>query len=234
MLSVVIPSYNHEKYLASNVPEIRQFLQNMGIGHEIIVVDDGSSDGTAETSARLGCRLIRNNRNMGKGISLKRGFLKADGRYILATDTDLAVPIEEFGKLWEHRDNDIVLGSRRTEGSRVTDVTRTRRILGSANYVLIKRILNLGVNDTQCGFKLFNADKLKSILKKTEASGFLFDAELLLLAELSGFSIKEVGVRWISRPDSRIVIWRHPPEMLLELLNIFFKKKTGAYDGKSP
>jgi dolichyl-phosphate beta-glucosyltransferase len=228
MLSVVIPSYNHRYYLEKNVPKIMRYLEKKGELFEIIVVDDGSSDGTGDAAEKLGVRYLRNQRNRGKGYSLRRGISAAKGDHILMTDTDLAAPIENLEKLWAHRDKDLVFGSRRVKGACVESLTVQRKILGGAYHIFLRCLLRLPIQDTQCGFKLFSS-RVKGIAGKCRIDGFAFDTELAFLARKKGLSMKEVGICWEAQPDSRVVVWKHPFQMLGEVITILMNDARGVY-----
>jgi dolichyl-phosphate beta-glucosyltransferase len=229
MLSVVIPSYNHKEYLLQNVPRIVEHFDSMNIAHELLIVDDGSSDGTFEAMQELGHNCIRNPKNMGKGYSLRRGILASSGKYIFTTDTDLAVPIKEFSKLWNHRENDLVFGSRRKIGAGVSGITKKRLVLGEAYHLLLRSLLSLPIHDTQCGFKLFNS-RIKGIVANCKLDGFVFDTELAYIAHKRDYSMKEVGVTWEGKPDSRVVLWKHPAQMLVEVMSILYNDLSGVYE----
>jgi dolichyl-phosphate beta-glucosyltransferase len=229
MLSVVIPSYNHKKYLLQNVPRILKHFDSMNIEHELLIVDDGSTDGTAEAMQKRGYNCIRNQKNMGKGYSLKRGIIASNGSHIFTTDTDLAVPINEFSKLWDHREHDIVFGSRRKIGADVTGITAKRLVLGEAYHLFLRGMLSLPILDTQCGFKLFNS-RVKGLVANCKLDGFAFDTELAYIAHKRDYSMKEIGVTWEGKPDSRVVLWKHPAQMLVEVMSIIYNDLSGEYE----
>lgn len=226
MLSIIIPSYDHSGYLQKNIPKIQKYFS--GTEHEIIVVDDGSADDTAAVAESLGVRLIRNPSNKGKGYSLRRGIEAANGEHILLTDTDLATPIEEFSKLWKHRDNDVVIGSRKADGQRARGVSLDRQIAGYIFSELVRLVLSPGLQDTQCGFKLLKKD-VKPIASSCVLDGFVFDAELLKLCRIKGLSIREVGVDWHAKEDSRVRLSSHPFQMLYELLRLRYRLAREKY-----
>lgn len=230
-LSVVIPSYNHGHYLEQNIPKIHDYMRRKALDYEIIVVDDGSTDGTA--ARRLDCRMLCNRRNMGKGYSLRRGIQDSSGKYIFLTDADLAVPIHFFDRLWEHRTHDMVLGSRNVPSASVAGVTASRKLLGSLFPAIARTMLGLKVLDTQCGFKLMKCYPARRAAGRCAINGFAFDAELIMCAQSLGLSLKEVPVEWHSRPDSRVRVHYHPMAMMAELSVVTIRRLLGRYDGRN-
>src|SRR5262249_51823706 len=156
---------------------------------ELIVVDDGSADRTAEIVARSraqGLRLVRNERNHGKGYTVRQGVLAASGKYVLFTDADLSAPIEELDKLMDvatRESADVVIGSRGLDRAYIEKhQSRLRELSGMTFNLMVRLLLGLQLHDTQCGFKLFDREKSRELFEKQTTLGFGFDAELLFLA----------------------------------------------------
>ncbi|MDA8169161.1 MAG: glycosyltransferase family 2 protein [Nitrospiraceae bacterium] len=235
-LSVIIPAYNEEARLASTVCRIHDYLKRQGREFEIIVVDDGSADGTAALArglaAELGIKFIHNPVNSGKGFACKTGVMAARYGLSLICDADLSTPVEELEKMlpFPGQGCDIVIGSRALPGS---DIRRRqpwyRQGMGKTFNLLVRLILFGGIRDTQCGFKLFRTDVAKELFGAGLVKGFSFDVEILYLARLSGRRIKEVPVRWTNEPNSRVRLFRDPARMFAELIKIRGYRARGKY-----
>jgi dolichyl-phosphate beta-glucosyltransferase len=210
-LSVVIPAYNEEDRLPKTLDRIIEFFDNNRTNIEIVVVNDGSNDGTRRiiqkySRAYKGILLVDNTSNRGKGYSAKRGVQKATGNLILFSDADLSTPIEEYIKLKRYIDKgcDIAIGSRRIKGADIKKQQPLhRRLLGRGFGFLTEIYAVKGIKDTQCGFKLFRRDIAKSIFDRQKIDGFGYDVEVLFLAsKLFNAKIKEVPVTWIDSADA--------------------------------
>ena len=225
-LSVVIPAYNEEKRIGRTLRKISEYLLEKGYPYEIIVVDDGSTDGTTalvrEIAQEVPCiRLLENNGNRGKGYSVRKGVLSSKGQLIIFSDADLSTPIEELDKLkvWIETGHNIAIGSRALPESEILlPQPWYRQCMGKVFNRLVRFLVVSEIKDTQCGFKLFMGGVARSLFKKQTIDGFGFDAELLYLAKKSGYSVREVPVRWINSPDSRVNILRDPFLMLRDLI----------------
>lgn len=207
-LSVVIPAYNEEQRLRRHVPAIVAYLQSRNWQFEIIVVDDGSRDGTAAVARTLPVRLISYTPNRGKGAAVKTGMLAAEGRYVLFTDADQSTPIQEVEKLLakvERDGYDIAIGSRAMPGAQVEQAQAWHRALAGKLFGIATRCLAIrGIRDTQCGFKLMRRDVAQSVFPQVTSTSAIFDIELLVVATRAGYRIAEVPVRWVHDPDTRI------------------------------
>lgn len=211
LLSVVIPAFHEEKRIGRAIDKIGKFFKKRGLKFEVIVVDDGSYDKTVEAAVKAGkkldnFRIISHTKNLGKGAAVKTGVLIASGDYIMFTDADLSVPIDEFNKLWEQAKNgyQVVIGSR-GKGARILKrQSFFRESLGKLFGWLTRRLVIDGIEDTQCGFKLFRSKVGKKAFRKVRTSSVLFDVEFLLLAKKDEAKIKEIPVVWRHDSDTRI------------------------------
>jgi dolichyl-phosphate beta-glucosyltransferase len=225
-LSVVIPAYNEARRLGPTLDRIAAYLGGRGVDHEIVVVDDGSTDATAELVAghpALGLRLVRQPENRGKGAALRAGVAAAAGTRVLLTDADLSTPIADL-ELLEPRlaaGADLVLGSRAAAGARIDRHQPLYRELMGKTFNKIVRLLGVrGVADTQCGFKLLTGAAARDLFPRLTIDGFAWDVELVWLARRRGWRVEEVGVSWADSADSRVHPVRDSAAMLRDILRM--------------
>lgn len=206
-LSIVIPAFNEAQRLPGTLATINDYFRHR-FGFEITVVDDGSTDATGEVAARLpGVMVIRNPVNRGKGLSVRRGVLAAKGERILFCDADGSTPIGEYEKLAGALDGgaDIAIGSRDLPDSLVSPRQPFfRRVVAAWLRAARRRRFLRDIRDTQCGFKLFRREVGHDVFSRQTLTGWLFDCEVLALAEQRGYRIAEVGVQWANDPLSRV------------------------------
>jgi dolichyl-phosphate beta-glucosyltransferase len=212
-LSVVIPAFNEEKRLPVTLATILSFLRSRGEPFEIVVVDDGSEDRTAEVARSAGpeVRVLQNPGNRGKGYSVRQGMLNARGQRRLMSDADLSTPIEELGALHSALKDgaQIAIASRAVVGARLEKRQSHARESSGRFFNLLVRWLHLpGIMDTQCGFKLFTAEAAEAAFRDSRLDGFAFDVEALVLARRAGFVIREVAVTWRNDEQSRVSLAR--------------------------
>jgi dolichyl-phosphate beta-glucosyltransferase len=235
-ISIVIPVFNESSRIADSLSKVREFLGKTPLSFEILVVNDGSTDGTAEIVRRFeleGVRLIDHAENRGKGHSVRSGVLKAFGTYVLFTDADLSTPIDELRKLYDiaERDHaDIVIGSRAIDRRYIErHQSRFREIGGIVFNRLVRISLGLKLHDTQCGFKLFHRGRTRSIFEKQTIDGFGFDPEILFLATRRRLRIREVSVRWSHADDTKVRVIRDGLLMIADLVRIRLNQFAGKY-----
>jgi dolichyl-phosphate beta-glucosyltransferase len=212
---VVIPAYNEEQRIVPTLRAIAGYFGHDPSAAEILVVDDGSGDGTVRCVERLaaempGLRLIRNDRNRGKGFSIRHGFAESRGALVLLTDADLSTPIEELDRLLSavrEGGYTIAVGSRAVDPSRV-EVRQgwMRQTMGKGFNRIVRLLTGLAIQDTQCGFKLLRREALIPIFRMARVDRFSYDVELLYLAHRRGMAIAEIPVRWINSPHSKVRI----------------------------
>jgi dolichyl-phosphate beta-glucosyltransferase len=208
-LSVVVPAYNEALRLPATLARVREHLAARGVPYEILVVDDGSTDATADVarSAPGPVRLLRHEPNRGKGYAVRRGMLAAAGERRLMTDADLSTPIEELGRLEAEVDRgfDVAIGSRAVAGARI-EVRQPayREAMGRLFNVLVQALLLPGLSDTQCGFKLFTAAAAETAFGACRLDGFSFDVEALYVARRRGLRIAEVPIVWRNDVATRV------------------------------
>jgi dolichyl-phosphate beta-glucosyltransferase len=227
-LSIVIPAFNEVHRLGATLEAIRQYALRSGRTCQVIVVDDGSRDGTADIvrglqADPLQLRLLVNPVNRGKGYAVRQGMLAVGGDAILMCDADLSTPIEEVEKLaaWLERGYEVVIGSRDLADSFLDPPQPLgRRLLAWGFRAIRRRLLLPAIRDTQCGFKLFTRPAAAAIFARQTIDGWLFDCEVLGLAERLGYRIREVGVVWRNRPETRVHAGRELYRALPTLLAI--------------
>jgi dolichyl-phosphate beta-glucosyltransferase len=210
-LSVVVPALNEEDRLPRTLERIVSHLSRRREGYELVVVDDGSRDRTAELAQAAGATVLRNETNRGKGYAVRRGMLAARGARRLMTDADLSTPIEELDRLCARMDegHDVVIGSRALPGSRI-EVRQPwyRENMGRFFNLFVRALAVPGVTDTQCGFKLFSGAAARDVFSAARLDGFSFDVEVLFLARRKGYRIAEVPVIWRNDAATRVSLLR--------------------------
>jgi dolichyl-phosphate beta-glucosyltransferase len=230
-ISVIIPAYNEETRISRTLKRIIRYFNKKGHKHEIIVVDDGSTDSTIKVVKNLknrNIKILKNKVNKGKGFSVRKGMLAGEGDYLLFTDADLSTPIEELDKFLNYTDYDIIIGSRALKESKVTTKSH-KKLLGKAANLLINLLAVRGIKDTQCGFKLFKQKIAKQLFSRQLINRFGFDFEILFLAQKKGYSIKELPVMWVNAEGSKV----KPTDYFRtfgELLKIRINQIKGKYN----
>jgi dolichyl-phosphate beta-glucosyltransferase len=237
-LSIVVPAYNEARRIRDTLEKLCHIQASKPYSVELIVVDDGSTDQTVQTVEEFpGIRLVRNDRNHGKGFTVRHGVLEATGKYVLFTDADLSTPIEEADKLLSalQRDGaDVAIGSRALQRELIGVRQPWLRETGGRFFnLLVRGFTGLKLHDTQCGFKLFNRNSTRRAFEKLRIEGFGFDPELLFLIETGGGRIVEVPVRWNDNPATKVQFLRDAAEMVLDLIGIRWRSLTGTY-GEHP
>lgn len=233
-LSVVIPAYNEESRLGPSLNRISEYLDRRSEDYEILVVDDGSTDGTralAEEVARRHSRIrcIAQPKNLGKGAAVRVGMTLAKGDWILMTDADLSAPIEELERLEAHRgDADVVIASRRIAGAvvQVHEPVLRETISKAFNCVARWAILP-GITDTQCGFKLWSRRAAKAAFSRASIDRCLFEVEALWLCRRHGLRIEQVPIRWSHDARSTIRLSSTGVRVGRDLLRIFLRRTLG-------
>lgn len=234
-LSVIVPAYNEANRLPKTLLDMDKYLSQAGFSYEIIVVNDGSKDHTAEIVTRMqdfvkNLHLIDNEANQGKGAVVAQGMLAAKGTIRLFSDADNSTSIDQVEKFFPYfkEGYDVVIGSRYVKDSELpVKQPFYRQLPGRIGNILIRLLAVPGIKDTQCGFKAFTEEAAMKIFPQLTIKRWGFDIEILVLARLMGFRIKEVGVRWINDPNSKVKASAYI-EVLTELikirLNIWRKK----------
>ena len=232
----MIPAFNEAARVSSTLDQILAHLRARATAFEVIVVDDGSTDGTSGVVRQrrdAEVRLLQLAGNQGKGAAVRRGVMESRGVRILVTDADLSAPVDELKRLEEALESgvDIACGSRGLPGSTiVTSQPVYRRQMGNT-FNLILRLLGLTtLRDTQCGFKLFRGPVAKNVFARCTLCGFAFDVECLFVAHRLGYRVREIPVSWGHVPESRVHAITDSARMLRDVVRL----RVAAWRGRLP
>src|SRR5437870_323085 len=239
--SIVIPAYNESARIGATLEKVLAYIAQRGWNAEVIVVNDGSRDSTAEivrcAERNPALRLIENPGNRGKGYSVRNGMLNAHGEILLFSDADLSSPIEEASKLVNaiSAGADIAIGSRWLRSELQTERQPLyRQLFGRVFNLMLRVTLGLKYSDTQCGFKAFTRRAAQTIFPLQRIERWGFDPELLFLANKFGFKIAEVPVKWAHSEGTRISPLRDGIRMFAEMLKIRWYAFSGKYVATPP
>lgn len=238
-LTVVIPAYNEAARIGASLRTACAYLAGLGRPAEIVVVDDGSRDGTAAAvqglpvPAGVTVRLLQNDRNRGKGYSIKHGVLLSTGERLLLSDADFSTPIEELPRLLEPIERgecDIAIGSRGLPGSRVEIHQPVwREAMGRAFNGLVRALTALPFRDTQCGFKAMRRAAALPLFRAARIERFAYDVEILYLARKAGLAVREVPVLWRNAAGSKVNALSDSMDMLKDVGRILWRDRRGRY-----
>ena len=237
MISAVVPVYNEDPVLEDSLGTLEQFLRGrFGAEFEIVAVDDGSSDASVSILKRLSksmpLEILEKSINLGKGASVRRGMLEAQGELIFFTDADLSTPLEELDRFQQQFEQgaDVVIGNRKhVEADIRTAQSRLRTVMGLGYTRVVNRLLGIGFSDYTCGFKAFRREAAQAIFSRSVVDGWSFDAEILFLAHRLGLQVAEVPVTWEDRPNSKVRLVRDTSRSFAELLAIRLRAARGQY-----
>ncbi|MBX4209548.1 glycosyltransferase family 2 protein [Candidatus Parcubacteria bacterium] len=238
LLSVIIPAYNEEKRIGVTLADLKRFFSEKDFPYEVIVVSDGSTDGTADLVREFAkgfpaLKIVDNKENRGKGYAVRCGMLEAAGEYRLFMDADNSVTIDTVEPFIEEaqRDGaDVTIGSIALSDSEVVEHNGWhRRVFGSMSKLLVRAVATPGIYDTQRGFKLFTEKAAKAIFPRQKINRFGFDIELLVIARLHGFAIRELPVSWNNPAGSKVDLKAYV-DSFTELWRIYGNMLRGAYD----
>lgn len=237
-LSVILPAYNEEARLPETLRQVDTYLTAQPFESEVIVVDDGSTDGTAQIvrsrlEAMKSLRLLQHpdSANHGKGAAVQRGMLAALGAYRIFMDADNSTTLQQIAALWPWFDQgyDIVIGSRKIRGARImVRQAWYKELAGRCGNLIIRSLAVPGIEDTQAGFKMFTRRSSEAIFPLQTIERWGYDIELLAIARQLGFRIREVPIVWINAPGSKVRLAAYF-EVLSEVLHIRRNVKAGIY-----
>ena len=239
-LSVIVPAYNEERIIESTLHSIHNFCSGQDFEHEIIVVNDGSSDKTAEIVTSLTnilpeLILINLDKNAGKGVAVREGMLKARGAYRLFMDADDSTSIEEMRHMMPFFDEgyDIVIGSRGVKDANITSHQPwLRESMGKTFVYFVRLFTGLHFKDTQAGFKIFTASSADDVFPLQTIPGWVFDVELLAIAKELGYKVKELPITWKHYPHTNVDIIKGTVAALWDLMKIRYGLWSGKYSSR--
>ena len=234
-LSIIIPAYNEARRLPDTLARVDAFLRSQDYTSEILVVENGSTDGTfeaalAQQNGISNLRVIQEEIR-GKGWAVKQGMLAAHGAYRFICDADLSMPIEEISRFLPPalEDMPIAIASREAPGAVRYSEPELRHLIGRAFNLLVRLLLLPGLQDTQCGFKCFRADAAERVFPRVTIPGWTFDVEALFIARKLGYPVLEVPIPWYHKPLSRVKVARDSFKMGFDLLKIRCNALAGKY-----
>lgn len=234
-LSLIIPAYNEERRLPDTLSTIQQYLASQPYQAEVLVVDNGSQDRTAEVAQSYahddaGLRLLKEQRR-GKGLAVRRGMQEATGEYRFICDADLSMPIEELNRFLPPAltEFDIAIASREVPGAVRYGEPAYRHWIGRVFNTLVRVLALPDFHDTQCGFKCFTAAAAESLFQQQQLDGWSFDVEVLFLAVRRGYRVVEVPISWYYNPGSRVSLFSDSWHMFTDLLRIRRNWRRGVY-----
>jgi dolichyl-phosphate beta-glucosyltransferase len=231
---LVIPAYNEAGRIGKTLRDCLDYFGRQDYQFEVVVVDDGSRDGTGDLVRREfpNVRVISYTPNRGKGYAVKQGMLGAQGRFRLFYDADGSTPISEVDRVWGPfaEGAEVVIGSRSLPNSQVElRQNPLREFMGRTFNRLTRILLGERFIDTQCGFKAFTAESTSQVFSRQTLDRFCFDAELLYIARVRGLKIAEMPVRWINSPNSRVTLLADSARMFKDLFKIRLNAIRGKY-----
>jgi len=238
-LSVVVPAFNEAAGIFRTINDIQEEMGRLGGDAELIVVDDGSLDETAAIVADIArsdarVKLVRA-AHAGKGATVRRGMLEARGTWRFLADADLSMPISELKRFLDAaaaQDADVIVGSREARGARRVGEPWSRHVIGRVFNWAVKLLVFRGIDDTQCGFKLFSARAAQVLFPLQQLDGFGFDVEILFLARRAGLVIREIPITWVYRQESKVNVMSGG-RAFVDLLAVRWYQFRGAYPSRA-
>lgn len=237
LLSVVLPAFNEERGIERALTAVALHLANDGRRYEIVVVDDGSTDRTAERVETLArddarVRLVRSPRNRGKGHAVREGVLASRGDVVVFLDVDLSTPVETLDRIWPCLDDGahVVVGSRRMSGAEIeVHQGRVREALGDVFRRTTRLLLGIPVTDLTCGFKAFKGPQGRALFRRVTLWDWSFDVEVLVAAVEAGLDVRDVPVRWRDDPDTKVRLTRDLPLAAIGIAKVLVRKARRQY-----
>jgi len=232
-VSIVVPAFNEERRITATLESLCAYLRGTSWDWDVRVVDDGSADDTRRLVAALAAEeprvVIQAEPHRGKGGAVKAGLLAARGAYRFMCDADLSMPVEQLSRFLSAVSSgaDVVIATREGRDAARVGEPAHRHLIGRGFNFAVQRLLLPGINDSQCGFKMFSAAAVAAIFPKGSLDGWAFDLEVLAIARAEGLHIVEVPVEWHYRPDSHVRIARDAAGMFRDLLTVRRRARGG-------
>jgi glycosyltransferase involved in cell wall biosynthesis len=238
LLSIIIPAHNEELRLPPSLEKIDAFQRRQTFTTEVLVVENGSRDRTFEVASQLMQERpylqVERLEGRGKGLAVRHGMLAAHGEYRFICDADLSMPIEQVLRFLppnlEHPA--VAIASREVKGAARYHEPEYRHLIGRVFNTLVRVMALPGLQDTQCGFKLFRADVAERVFPLQTILGWTFDVEILFIARRMGYPINEVPIDWYHDPHSKVKVFKDSLRMLLDLVEIRRNAMRGLYGKK--
>jgi len=234
-LSIIIPAYKEEENISGTLSSITEYLRGKDLLCEVILIDDGSTDSTVSKAHDFAgklphFRVIESTPNMGKGFVLRKAMLEASGEWLMFMDADSSVLVSELDDFLPllNEEYDIYIASRRIAGSDV-DMPLKRELFGKIYIILARIVLGLKVSDINCGFKLFSRRAARDVFSRQIMNDWSYDAEVLNLANKSGYKIKEIPVKWVYKDTSKVSPLRDGIKSFWSLIRIKSNELSGKY-----
>ena len=234
-VSVVIPAYNEAERIVPTIGAIAAYMSTLAMPWELIVADDGSTDETVALLQGLemtNLRVLIAERNGGKGSAVRRGMQAARGEYVLFADADNSTPIEQLGPMLARMEDegfDVLVGSRAADGAQEANRSLLRQTMSDTLRWIVQNIMQIGVQDTQCGFKLFRKDVADELCARQTIDGFSFDLELLYLTGRLGYKLGEQPVEWFDAPGSKVDSMKEARRFIKDIARIRMNDMRGVY-----
>jgi glycosyltransferase involved in cell wall biosynthesis len=236
LLSIIIPAYNEQSRLPDTLQKVGTFLGHQDYSYEVIVVNNNSTDNTAEIINEYSSKFPFISGIFeaapGKGAAVRAGMRSARGQYRFMSDADLSMPINEVNRFFPPllEGIDIAIASREAEGAVRYQEPLFRHLGGRVMNWLIQFLILPGLNDTQCGFKCFSAPVAEDLFQFQTLPGWAFDIELLFVARQRGYSIQEIPIPWTFDQESKVSAVRDALKILMDIRTILANHQQGLYD----
>jgi dolichyl-phosphate beta-glucosyltransferase len=236
LLTIIIPAYNEEERLPRTLPQVVAFAENQEYDIEVLVVDNASSDRTAQIVRDMmpahPALSLSHQPIQGKGAAVRKGMLQGNGEYLFICDADLAMPIEQVTRFMPPRcpAYDVAIASREIAGAVRHNEPPHRHVMGRAFNLVVRTLALPGIQDTQCGFKALQRDAAHDIFNTQQIDGWAFDVEILYIARQRGYRIIEIPIDWYYGAGSRVSPIRDSWNMLREVFRIRANGRAGVYD----
>ena len=240
-LSIIVPCYNEEKRIIKSLKIIASYIKREKKQTEVVFINDGSTDKTSillsdykkslEKNLLFKIKIINYVKNKGKGYAIKKGFIKSSGKFLLICDADLSTPLTELTKFFLYTNNfDLIIGSRKQKDAKIIKrQSFIRTTLGRTYSWISKVLLNVDVNDFTCGFKLIKRGPALKIASKMLIDRWAYDSELLKIATIHNYKIKEIGVRWKNNPNSQVKLYKDIALSLFDIMRILIFSFSNKY-----
>lgn len=225
MISIIVPVYNEVRIISRNIGRLRHFMDNSGLDYEMIIAEDGSTDGTREAVEKMAAprmRCLVSEKRMGRGHSLNRAISAAKGGIVVYMDADLATDLDYLKPLVREIENGSIIatGSRLMPNSRLGRRSHLRNLLSQGYNLMLRRFFGSMIYDHQCGFKAFKKPEILALLKRVKDNHWFWDSEVLLIAQSDGLKVSEIPVSWTDRPDSSVNLYSDVFNMGLAALSL--------------